>query len=79
MSILSSIAGSSKKLMIIMRGISGSGKTHLVREFNDSRPDVCVVSADDYFMRDGASEPCQVTGSVAGAFLRPQHKRNHNG
>jgi predicted kinase len=57
------------KTVIIMRGVSGSGKTTYVREHY---PGATVVSADDYFTKDGAYcfNPAALDEAHADCFRR---------
>ncbi|XP_071523032.1 2',3'-cyclic-nucleotide 3'-phosphodiesterase-like [Panulirus ornatus] len=41
------------KVMVIMKGLSGSGKSHIVRRIQKIYKDAVVCSADSYFMKDG--------------------------
>jgi predicted kinase len=41
------------KVMFMMRGLPGSGKSTLVRAITNSYPSHVVCSADDYFIKDG--------------------------
>ncbi len=41
------------KEVIILSGISGSGKSTYARKIADTSKDVCIVSADHYFMVNG--------------------------
>lgn len=41
------------KVLFLMRGLSGSGKSTVVRAITETYPASIVCSADDYFLRDG--------------------------
>ena len=46
--------GTKMKSVYILRGLPGSGKTHLASSMKATNSNMAVVSADDYFMKDGA-------------------------
>lgn len=41
------------KIVYILRGLPGSGKTHLAQSMRVGHPDVALVSADYFFIKDG--------------------------
>ena len=54
---LEAMAG--KSTVVILRGLPGSGKSHLAEDCTETKTDpsqVAIVSADDFFLRDGHYE-----------------------
>ncbi|XP_037082447.1 uncharacterized protein LOC119103101 [Pollicipes pollicipes] len=44
------------KVLFVMKGLPGSGKSHLAKRILQRYPDAVLCSADDFFMKDGRYE-----------------------